>query len=694
MTIFRFNVSANFLVKSLFFIVSIFSMSLGSSCSVPGTDYQYGDVGKYNAFQPTSEETPINFHKRANIDSIPNDLLIHIGSFLNNPFISLGRLNRRFFDMFHQKFILKHIVMARFNIPELEDVDGNEPELAGIFNLAWCRNDPFLIFGSLMEDISSEKRPYKVIFRSLILYLARIFKEELTIKHRDNLAAYFRVHFDCSFESHLANLCAKNGHYDLIFEFVRDIPEELIKCIVQIKNRQHLMEFFKSNPHLAIQYGSTLIRIGAGGAGRMTEDDFPVINNLKWIANCILYDAPEEFYTEILISSPVLLKRLIYDLIDSFRDAPESEYPRIQIQMIKLLNDHLRSFLSSRDFEFYGFIIDIRFGPESIQQLLDHPLIYDENELLYIIKLAIMANKRDIFGKYYTKYNTYNGSNSQSYKIMESFLKMIRFEQKKNFKLIFEVIASDIEALFCSSDYLIFIMNFYAINGFKIEGDQFIFEFVALEDLLVLGFPPEIHAKLNKKCGINSFIDKVFSYMKVVNEETVSSFIADLYMKFPIVKRGGGQCASFELIELISNSPNLLKQLIDSDIKFYFILHSENFSKYFDLPNFEGTSQIISLNYFIAKIISEMKSEDHLKKLGKLLKKQTGYDHFLSLESKRRGFGAVMTECEYFKWRLFLAYWIKSDQKERIGEITSPAIIKLLKLDFPTELSKYSIFER
>ena len=687
MTIYRPKVSINFITKSVILIFSICTISLVSSCSVAGIENRNGCESKSTEFEPSSEKKTVDLQKRANINNIPNDLLIHIGSFLNNPFISLGLLNRRFFTIIHQKIILKQFVMERFNIPELRGVDGNTLELSGIFNLAWCSKDPFLLFSSLMEDIASEKKPYRVIFRPLILHLARTFKE-LNKKHRDNFTNYIRTQFNCSFESHLANLCAKRGHYDLIFEFLRGIPEDLIKCFPQIKNRQHLMEFFKSNPHLAIQYENTLINIGASGAGG-TIEDFPGRNIFKWISDCILYDAPEEFYTDMFNFEPRLLKRFIGDLFASFRDAPESEYPRIQIQMIKLIDAYLGPLLSMNDYEFYNLIIDIRFGPEDSQSF--DPSNYDEGRLVFITKAALIANKRNLFFEIYDKNNNYNESNGQSklYRIMDSFVKMIKFDdfsmQKYNFKLIFELLASNTEALW-SSDYLIFIMNFYAINGLKTERDQFIFEFVALEELVALGFPPVIHAKSNNQYEIREIIDKVFSFMKVVNEETVSSFI-DEYEKCPIIKKGK-YCASFELLELISKAPNLLKKLIDLDIKFYLMLNSENFSKYFDLPNFEETSQIMSLNFFVAKILSEMKSENHVKKLDKLLKVKNGFVHFLGLESKRRGYGAEITECEYFKWRLFFAYWIKSDQKKRIREITSPAIIELLNLEFPGEMNQ------
>jgi len=34
------------------------------------------------------------------------------------------------------------------------------------------------------------------------------------------------------------------------------------------------------------------------------------------------------------------------------------------------------------------------------------------------------------------------------------------------------------------------------------------------------------------------------------------------------------------------------------------------------------------------------------------------------------------------------SYWIRSDQRERIREIISPMIIKMLKLEFPEEMNQ------
>ena len=65
-------------------------------------------------------------------------------------------------------------------------------------------------------------------------------------------------------------------------------------------------------------------------------------------------------------------------------------------------------------------------------------------------------------------------------------------ESQMYLKVIFDIIASDPKI---SQDYYLrFIMKFYAINHFEIEGNLIRFEFVALENLLTLGFPPKIRA--------------------------------------------------------------------------------------------------------------------------------------------------------------------------------------------------------
>ena len=673
---YRPNVSMNFITNSLILIISIFTISLVSSCSGAGTENLDGYESKSNESEPSSGGKAVEIQKRANIDSISSDLLFHIGSFLNNPYKSLGPLNSSCRDTFHQNFL------TRFNIPELMGVDKSEPELPDIFNLAWCRNDPFLLFGCLFEDISSGKKPYKVIFRPLIWYLARTFKE-LTMEDPDNFIAYFGSKFYSSFEIHMANICAKNGHFDLVFEFLIEIPEDLIKCLTGIEDRQDLMKFFKSNSRLAIQYEHTLIYfMSIKISDDETKREYSRIS-LKWITDCILYDAPEEFYNDMFNLIPELLKLLNDELFFRLRicDVPESEYPRIHFQMRKLIN-----VLTDTDYDFYSLINDIRFGNDEPQSL--NLSNFDEKGLVFIAEAAFFGNKLNLFLEIYDKFNNYTSSNGQRYTILDSIVTLIELNnlrmKKNNCKLIYKLIASVSSSEDFLHNYLRFLAKLYAVKGFKLEGiSLFIFEFVALEDLMALVFPPKINVKTDKMLNqyfINYFIENVFSYIKVVDEQTVSSFLA-VYKKSHYFKKE--HFASIQLLELISKSPNLLQRFKEADIKFRLYDDPKSMETYLNIPNVESIFEIFYVDVY-PMILAKLKTKRHLEAVESIQPRTAVSQYLLDPQSS---FGEWITESDYFQWRLVFSYWIRSYQRQRIREITSPAIIKLLKLEFPEEMN-------
>ena len=68
-------------------------------------------------------------------------------------------------------------------------------------------------------------------------------------------------------------------------------------------------------------------------------------------------------------------------------------------------------------------------------------------------------------------------------------------------------------------------------------------------------------------------------------------------------------------------------------------------------------------------------------KLIEQLASKTVAQYYFDCQIGSRKMSRDMGETDNFKWRLAFSYWIKSDQKERIREITSPVIIKILKSD-------------
>ena len=253
---------------------------------------------------------------------LPADICFLIGSYFKNPVAKLGSINKNLFGIFHNEFSLKYFVHRKFYIPELKCAEENEPELAGILN--WCissRSRHLALFGSLMEDIGSGKKPYKVLFRPLIHYLARTFKTsdlELQQKYTQYL-----IRKESSFEGNLGRICAENGHFDLAFEFLQNNPENLLRYLSEVKNRAELNNFFKSNRTLAFHYERALIILFADvSADRINDilinyeltylnasESALIMYVLKWIGECIIYDMPEEFYTEILRVAPDILKK-------------------------------------------------------------------------------------------------------------------------------------------------------------------------------------------------------------------------------------------------------------------------------------------------------------------------------------------------------------------------------------------------
>ena len=610
-------------------------------------------------------------------DHIPPELWYFIGTFFKNPVTKLGSINNNFFEMFHSKFSLKHFVSRNFYIPEFESVKENEPELAGILNLSWSRHDPFAFFGALMEDISSGKKPYKVLSRPLLILLSRTFNE-LNMEHQQCFKTYVETKFKCSFEIHLANICVKEGHYDLAFGFLNDYPEDLVKLFSKVNDGEKMTKFFKSNPHLAVQYERALISTEIAELNAINADIFKwddALASFYWIRDCIIYDAPEYFFIGLFDFKPSLLKCIIDTLLEKFGDMPsESEFPRIHIQMRRLLDVHVRPFLDEAAYEVYKLIIAIRFGPEDFHQL-DH-LNFNEKGIILIAKMALFGNKLSLFLEIFDKHNTYYVSYGRWYKIMDSLVNMMRYNdfslQKNNFKLIYQLIASSSSSIhFTTADYLYSLAKLYAIEGLKWERNQVIFQFVALKDLVTLGFPQKIHVQLQTRDETSWFMQDLFSCMKVFNEDTISSLLDD-YEKCPNSRRLHYVSPALpDLLELISKSPNLIEKFIKADIKF-------NVSYYLDLPNFGNLIKIVGIITFDPKSIPQLKNKEHLR-LIELLRKKTVAKYFLRVDTLTQ-----MTECDYFRWRTVFSYWIKdSDQKERIREISSPAIIKMLKLEFP-----------
>jgi hypothetical protein len=601
----------------------------------------------------SSSET-INISEKASFSVLSIDMLLYLNNFLGfRDQFCLKNVNRFTRDSLN----LKERVMHLFHIYGLESFDDNEPELAGVMRLAWTSNDPFLFFAALFEDVSGEKRPYKVILRPLVLHLARTFYA-LDSQYKEK---FYRHRF---YDRYLAKICCKKGHFDFVFEFSRGHPQLLRELISGFENRNELIEIFRANSQYARQYLDALLTDECNKCWYSIEERFG-----RWIAECIINNFPQSYYEELFDFDPKYLEILFNQLIIS-SNIPESEYSRIYSLLVNIFEKYSDALAKIRNFTIIRMIIDVRFGSLELVSFQDKNLESLDFKLkCLLIKAALLANKNFLFLCEERDFN----------RILEFQNLNVNDVQAKNFKVVFEIIKSNTDIFENEFSLFSFVTKFYAVKHLKLEGNSVAFYCSVSGNLLEFGFPPEFRFEFDK------FL-QIFVNMKVFNETGITTFIPDLiYYLNNRLRQGIIVSPSYEFIEFISNSPNLLNSMVKNGIKLEINGDIEIFEKYFNLDNFELTNQLIKWSGFSDWIFTELKTQDHLEKMEIILNFTVSH-YFLPWESdfniNRRGKSA---ELIYLEWRSIFAIWIKRSDKGRIKEIQTPEFIKLLKLDFPDE---------
>lgn len=153
----------------------------------------------------------------------------------------------------NSKYLLKHYITEMLKISEFESIQNDEPELKKLYSYKWARYDKFSLFRCLIEDISTGKKKFHVLLRPLLKYLVRIFKE-LNDQERPGYLMYlYRTSPLSDIENILTKICTLHGQYDLTIK-LEPYPLYWNKYFLSVKNKESLLEFFKSNHHLGLQY--------------------------------------------------------------------------------------------------------------------------------------------------------------------------------------------------------------------------------------------------------------------------------------------------------------------------------------------------------------------------------------------------------------------------------------------------------
>jgi hypothetical protein len=647
-----------------------------------------------------SSEDPMTISRNSIFNGIPPDMIKHITGFMEPKDMANWRdVN----GLTRFSLSLKETVASIFNIAGLENVADNEPELAGIKSLAWTTHDPFLLFTALMEEVAFGKKPYKVLSRPLIIHLFHTFRA-FSIQDKKKYLNYLwhrksRDLITDSVEKHLAAICGKHGHFDLLFDLFKEEKEEIARVFLRTENRKKFFEFIRNNDHYLRQFLDALIS--------RAKDEYMHEYSFKhrfgtWIAQCIINDMPEEYYIPLFAVDPYIplfaldpaaafkfmIKYMIKYLILSI-NVPETEYPRIHDQVGRIVRIYSAELTKSRMLEFLEIINDIRFGNFDWNNLQGNGLssiqTATRTEHVQIAIAALLANKQDLFRSICSRFNlSLLGEDVYAFTSLE-FEDDFSLEnyQVKNYKIFFEMIQENHpENINESNERLLsFIMKFYAVKFLKLNVPGVVtFEFEVSEKLLDFGFPPVLH--ISQNCHkVKGFIISIFSYISVFNESTLTTFIPDLVEYSRINSISTKFEASDQFIEYISKLPNILKLLIENKIKLSINCRDGSKENYFNLPNFELTRQIIAADtFFNLYQLSKLKNKDHLEKF-EIIQGVKVSSCFLDWEWTPQVWGEFL----YFEWRPVFAYWIKGSDRNKLKQIKTPEIIDMLKLDFPDE---------
>jgi hypothetical protein len=633
------------------------------------------------------ESETIYIIEKASFNWLPVDMLRYLNNFLEKQ----DQFYLKNVDRFtRQALNMKEQVEQTFNIAGLENVDDNEPELAGIMRLAWIRHDLFLFFSALMEEVVGEKKPYKVILRSLIKYLFYTFRSFYPQEQALDYTNYSIVR-SVQNRNSLAPICVKHGHFDLLFDLFKDKHCEIVSSLLESENRDEFFEFLSNNSEYVDQFLNALI---------IHESKCCSDSVIVWIAGCIIKNLPQSYYENKMRTRNAVLSGWMIDILILSTNVPEYEYSRIHAQVVKLFEIYSGELVNNPNYAtFLRIINDIRFGSFNLIdfQAVDIDLIRENHQIRQIAKAALLASKTDLF------LNICSMIQQKDWEL--NLGQILYFEnfnvydfQAKNFKIIIEMIQADSHLFKDERLIFSFVMKFYAIKHLKLGGNLITFVFVVSENLLEFGFPPELRIQKLKypMTDSDSFIEGFLWNMNIFNETTINTFIPDLIDYLNI--RSNPDIVlevTYKFIEFISELPNILILMLENGMRLKIDFDIETLEKYFNLDNFTLTSQIIQWTDLHQLKLIKLKTQDHMEKM-EIIKKTTVGESFLQWESlfieDRTNilFSLGFLELEdakvkYFEWRSVFAYWIKGSDKERIKDIKSPEFIEMLKLDFPHE---------
>ena len=295
---------------------------------------------------------------------IPPDVLNIISSYLKNPFMTLGSLNR----YCYYNFPIKSFLMDNFNvIPEFltPDVRENEPELKLLLPFLRYANKPeTFLYEALKNEFFNENK-FNVLLPHLMKYFSR-FNSTLTFSEVETFAFSKRTNFDRILE------CEPN-----IDNILQHMSYESVVCI---------QRYIQSNPLPFLKYKQTF---------ELKPDLQEFIT--QWNKAAFALNLPDEYYFGSPCNFFKSLSKSEIFLIEIL--VPSHKYREVFDRINCLIDNSIDPEYNA--VSVYRLLNSIRFGP-------DDPDIYEQriksglflkDETALICFCASLGNKIDLFKK-------------------------------------------------------------------------------------------------------------------------------------------------------------------------------------------------------------------------------------------------------------------------------------------------------
>jgi hypothetical protein len=343
-----------------------------------------------------AELEKIKNDNKTSFNHMPADIITHINGFIGNAdFFRLRSVNKTAWNA----LTLKRRVQQTFKIAGLDNVTDNEPDFSWVLKLP---SDSFNFALGLIRHFTGTKKSYQALSRPLIVHLFRIINA-FSIKEKNEFLSCITWKLNItaiSIERVLARICVECGHFDLLFDFLKEYPREIVYPFYFYENRLKYFKLFRENPLYLNQFLDALI------ITHETIETTGVSPLGPWISECITNDLPEQYYSRLFEDDPQLMKFVAAYLFSPLH-VPESEYSRIHSKISRIFDNYSGFWADSSKHAIFRMINDIRLGSFDINDLdlTDFGFISNRFDCYLIAKAAYLAKKRHLFRGICSKFN-------------------------------------------------------------------------------------------------------------------------------------------------------------------------------------------------------------------------------------------------------------------------------------------------